>query len=100
MVAKWFDNVSLALNNQAASVKVKTISGEVPDIGTQVVTLATDTRWRYLQGFLRAPLRAVNAVSRLRGKACTVEITVLNDASNTKVRISNVMTDYRISPKI
>lgn len=98
--AKWVDNGSIAINNQAASLKIYSVSAFTENQTTQVVNFPTDTRWRYLQGLVRYPLRGIDAASRLRGKSATVEIEILNDATNTMVRISNHMTDYRISPKL
>lgn len=100
MVAKWFDNGSMALNDSVSTQKILSVTGTCEDMPTQAIAFPTDTRWRYLQGFLKYPLRGLNAVTRLRGKSCIVEITVTNDASNKKVRLSGHTTDYRVSPKI
>ena len=100
VIPKWFDNQSIAINNKDASVKIYQAKLDAADYVQQVVNFPTDTRWRYLQGYLRYPTRGYNAETRLRGKFMNVEIVVQNDTDNQKVRISNVMTDWRVSPKI
>lgn len=98
--AKWIDNGSIAINNQISFGKIYSVSVFTENQIIQTINFPTDSRPRYLQGLVRYPLRALNALSRMRGKSAIVEIDILNDASNTTVRISNHMTDVRISPKV
>ena len=100
VVGKWFDNGSMAINNELASTKLYSVEAYTENNSPQIITFPTDTRWKYLQGLVRYPLRGVNADSRLRGKSCVVEITIANDSDDIPVRISNHNTDFRISPKI
>lgn len=100
VIGKWFDNQSLAINNRTAIDKLSHAEFEMADYVTQSIIFPTDTRWRYLQGFVRYPTRGYSADTRLRGKFMNTTVFVNNDADNVKVRISNVMTDWRVSPKI
>lgn len=98
--AKWHDNGSIAINNEIASAKIYQVSAFTENQTVQTINFPTDTRWRYLQGLVRYPLRAKDADTRLRGKSCTVQISVTNDIDDEVVRFSNHVTDIRLSPKL
>ena len=98
--AKWFDNGSIGINNEVASAKLYSVSAFTENQSTQTIIFGTDNRWKYLQGFVRYPMRGIDADSRLRGKSATVEISVTNDVDNLAVRISSHETDNRLSPKL
>lgn len=100
VVAKWFDNGSMAINDRVASSKIFSVTGTSENMPPQTIFFQTDNRWRYLQGFAEYPIRAINANTRLRGKTCIIEIEVLNDAANQLVRLSSHRTMYRVSPKV
>ena len=98
--AKNFDNGSIAINTRTASDKLKTGIFEAADYVTQQINFQTDTRWKFLQGFVRYPTRGLNAPTRIRAKAMNIELIVMNDVDNETVRISNHVTDTRLSPKM
>ena len=100
VVAKWFDNQSIAINNKTASTKLKSGLFAVQDYAPQTIDFQTDGRWKWLQAFVRYPTRGIDAPTRLRGNSMVTELRVMNDADDIVVRFSNVVTDWRTSPKI
>ncbi len=96
----WFDNGRIAMNNIAAGNKLNTATLNVQDYAPQIINFLLDPRWKFRQGFAEYPTRGITAPTRLRGKYMTVQLEVINDISNTVVRISSHETKYRLSPKL
>jgi len=92
----------MALNNQAASGKIGQMTFSTEDFPAQIITPQSDVRCKYFigNGFLQGPIRDTTSINRLRGKLCYTTIQIINDSSNTLVRISSYETKYRISPKV
>lgn len=97
---KWFDNGRIALNNQAASTKALSWLGQVPDYADQTILFANDLRWKYRQGYMEYNTRGINSPTRLRGQLMRTTLTILNDSSNTLVRISEHESKFRLSPRL
>lgn len=96
MVAKAFD--SLRINcNEDANAYIDTILMET-ETQFHFMSMATDSRKKYLEDVLRVPLRTETQDDRMRGKHLLLTVELKNN-TNYNDRITNLVTYFRPSQR-
>jgi len=94
ILAKVFDNIRMNVND-GVTPTLKEIIMETQE-QLEVIPIPADTRFKYLEQILRGPLRKIDQNDRMRGK--WIKLTfVIDNATDTKVIFTNLMTTLRIS---
>jgi hypothetical protein len=97
IIAKVFDNIRMNINDGVTS----TIKEIVMETQEQIYTIdmTSDTRWKYLEQILRAPLRTFDQPDRMRGK--WIKLTfVFDNTIQEKVIFTNLLTLFRPSNRM
>jgi len=96
-LAKVFGTIRMNINENAETM-IKEIVMETQDQNF-IIDMTSDTRWKYLEQILRAPLRTVDQLNRMRGKY--IKLTFVFDNSiDERIIFTNLLTYFRPSNRM
>jgi len=97
LFSKAYDNIRMSVNIDGYP-SLETVL-MITENQNELLTVAGDDRFQYKEGIYRFPLRGQTQASRMRGKFMEV-VFQFDNTLNQPVKLSNLVTHYRISNRI